>query len=155
MTPEETKSQLGSLTCRNCGAPIEPGADFCSRCGARQAEVLSAAMGPVREPKYCPNCGRLIDEAAEVCPGCGVRVIPARKPAVRQGKYDRITAGVFALCLGGVGAQKFYLGYDGQGILCILFCWTVIPAIIGLIDGITFLSMSDEEFDARFNAGVA
>ena len=155
MTPEETKSQLGSPTCRNCGAPIEPGADFCSRCGARQADALPASERTARETKYCPNCGRLIDEAAEICPGCGVRVIPARKPAVRQGKYDRITAGVFALCLGGVGAQKFYLGYDGQGILCILFCWTGIPSIIGLIDGITFLSMSDEEFDARFNAGVA
>lgn len=154
MTPEETTPQLGSVRCTNCGAPIEQSADFCPRCGARQAEVLSAARGPAQEVKYCPNCGRLIDEAAEICPLCGVRVIPARQPAVRQGKYDRIAAGVFALCLGGVGAQKFYLGYVGQGILCILFSWTGIPSIIALIDGITFLCMSDAEFDARFNSGI-
>lgn len=154
MTPEETTPQLGSLTCRNCGAPIEPGAGFCPRCGARQADALSASERPARQTKSCPNCGRLIDEAAEICPGCGVRVAPARQTAGQSGKYDRIVAGVFALCLGGVGAQKFYLGYSGQGILCILFCWTGIPSIIALIDGITFLSMSDAEFDARFNSGV-
>lgn len=71
-------------------------------------------------------------------------------PGLRR-KYNRIVAGVFALCLGGVGAQKFYLGYDGQGVLCILFCWTGIPWIVALVDGIRFLLMSDEEFDARYN----
>ncbi|MCX6083376.1 MAG: NINE protein [Caldiserica bacterium] len=142
------------LKCKACGALIELGADFCPRCGERQADALPVAAGVGRKTKYCPNCGRLIDEAAEICPACGVRVSAAQQVAVRLGEHNKITAGLFALLLGGIGIHKFYLGQVGQGILCILFCWTGIPAIIALVDGIVFLSMSDADFDARFNAPV-
>lgn len=37
---------------------------------------------------------------------------------------------------GGLGIHKFYAGKIGMGILYILFCWTTIPGIIGLIEGI-------------------
>jgi TM2 domain-containing membrane protein YozV len=77
-----------------------------------------------------------------------------RQHVVRPGDHNKITAGLFALLLGGIGVHKFYLGQVGQGILCILFCWTGIPSIIALIDGIVFLSMSDENFDARFNSAT-
>lgn len=33
-----------------------------------------------------------------------------------------------------------------------MFSWTLIPALIALIDGIVLLTMSDEEFDAKYNA---
>jgi TM2 domain-containing membrane protein YozV len=31
-------------------------------------------------------------------------------------------------------------GKTGLGIVCILFCWTFIPAIIGLVEGIAALT---------------
>ena len=59
---------------------------------------------------------------------------------------NRITAGVLAIVLGGLGIHKFYLGKIGQGILMLLFAWTGIPGIIGLIQGIIYLTEGDEEF---------
>ena len=32
----------------------------------------------------------------------------------------------------------------GQGILYIVFCWTFIPALIGFIEGIVYLCMTDK-----------
>jgi TM2 domain-containing membrane protein YozV len=64
---------------------------------------------------------------------------------------NKIVAGVFGILLGAFGIHKFYLGQVGYGILYLLFCWTGIPSIVGLIEGILYLVMSDEEFDAKYN----
>ncbi len=64
---------------------------------------------------------------------------------------DKTTAGVLGLVLGGIGVHKFYLGQTGAGIAYVLFCWTGIPAIIGLIEGISMLTMSQGAFDAKHN----
>lgn len=63
---------------------------------------------------------------------------------------SRIAAGLFAILLGGIGIHKFYLGRVGQGILFIIFCWTFIPALIGLIEGIIYSTMSDEAFEMKY-----
>lgn len=67
---------------------------------------------------------------------------------------NRTSAAIFALLLGGVGAHKFYLGRVGQGFLYLMFFWTFIPAFIGFIEGIIFLTMSDAEFNAKYNQGM-
>jgi TM2 domain-containing membrane protein YozV len=64
---------------------------------------------------------------------------------------DKTTAGVLALLLGGFGAHKFYLGQTGTGVAYLLFCWTLIPGIIAIIEGISYLTMSQGIFDARYN----
>ncbi|WP_424349631.1 TM2 domain-containing protein [Latilactobacillus sp. 5-91] len=43
---------------------------------------------------------------------------------------------LLALFLGGLGVHKFLAGKIGTGILYIIFCWTGIPSIIGLIEAI-------------------
>ena len=53
--------------------------------------------------------------------------------------------------LGSFGIHKFYLGKIGMGILYIVFCWSYIPAIVGFIEGIIYLSMNDEDFDMKYN----
>ncbi len=47
--------------------------------------------------------------------------------------------------------HKFYLGQIGLGVIYLIFFWTYIPAIIGFIEGIVFLTMSDEDFDDKYN----
>ncbi|OZB92145.1 TM2 domain-containing protein [Paenibacillus sp. XY044] len=64
---------------------------------------------------------------------------------------SRLAAGVFGIVLGSFGVHKFYLGQIGWGILYLLFCWTSIPGIIGIIEGILYLTKSDEEFNEQFN----
>ena len=68
---------------------------------------------------------------------------------------SKIAAGILAILLGGLGIHKFYLGKIGQGILMLLFCWTMIPGIIGLVEGILYLTMSDEEFSMKNQVRVS
>jgi hypothetical protein len=37
-----------------------------------------------------------------------------------------------------------------MGVLYLLFCWTFIPAVVGFIEGILYLTMSDEAFWAKY-----
>ena len=62
---------------------------------------------------------------------------------------SKVTAGVLALLLGGIGIHKFYLGKIGAGILYLLFCWTGIPALIAFIEGISYLCSDDEKFQIK------
>jgi len=64
---------------------------------------------------------------------------------------DKTTAALLAFFLGGIGVHRFYLGQTGIGFLCLIFCWTFIPAFVAFIDFIIFLGMSKESFDYKYN----
>lgn len=66
---------------------------------------------------------------------------------------SRSTAILLAILLGGLGIHRFYLDQPGKGILYLIFCWTFIPSIIALIDGIVWLSGSEESFNSIYNKG--
>ena len=59
---------------------------------------------------------------------------------------SKTAAGLLGIFLGGIGVHKFYLGKVGMGILYLLFCWTGVPAIIGFIEGIIYLTSNDHNF---------
>lgn len=63
---------------------------------------------------------------------------------------SKVTAGILAILLGSIGVHKFYLGKMGLGVVYVLFCWTGIPGIIGLIEGIMYLTKTEEEFQAKY-----
>lgn len=63
---------------------------------------------------------------------------------------NRIVAGLLAVFLGGLGIHKFYLGQSGTGILYLVFFWTGIPWILGIIDGVVLLMMSDQQFMDKY-----
>jgi TM2 domain-containing membrane protein YozV len=64
---------------------------------------------------------------------------------------SKSTAALLALFFGGFGIHKFYLGRTAAGILYLIFFWTLIPAIIAIIEFIMLLVMSDSEFNKKFN----
>lgn len=66
-------------------------------------------------------------------------------------KKDRISAALLAVFLGFIGIHKFYLGNKTAGILYLIFFWTAIPAILGLIDFAMILFDDDQTFDAKYN----
>jgi TM2 domain-containing membrane protein YozV len=65
---------------------------------------------------------------------------------------NKIPAGICGIILGGFGVHKFILGYTGSGLIMLLVsllsCGALYPImhIIGLIEGIIYLSKSDDEF---------
>jgi TM2 domain-containing membrane protein YozV len=106
--------------------------------------MTTATLAPAES--YCRDCGSVIHNRAEICPKCGVR-----QQTAAVGNRSRATAAIFAFFLGGVGVHKFYLGQSGAGIVYLLFCWTLVPAFIGFIEGIVYLTMSDAAFNAKYN----
>jgi TM2 domain-containing membrane protein YozV len=64
---------------------------------------------------------------------------------------NKITAGVLGILLGWLGIHHFYLGSTMAGVVCILLSCIAVGGILGLVEGILLLVMSDEEFDAKYN----
>ncbi len=76
------------------------------------------------------------------------------------GENKKVLAGILAIVLGSLGVHKFILGYQKEGLillgitvvgyatLCIAIGAFILMAtgIIGLIEGIIYLTKSDEEF---------
>jgi len=65
---------------------------------------------------------------------------------------SKIAAGIFGILLGCLGIHKFILGYTGAGLtmllVTLLTCGVAIPLIqiIGMIEGIIYLTKTDSEF---------
>ena len=62
--------------------------------------------------------------------------------------WSRGTAGVLALLLGCFGVHRFYQGRWKSGILFLLFFWTGIPGVLGLMEGV-HLICADEEVEEQ------
>jgi len=72
------------------------------------------------------------------------------------GAEKKMVAGILGILLGGLGIHKFYLGYKQEGIIMLLVALiggTVtcgvgygVVSVIGLVEGILYLTKTDEEF---------
>lgn len=68
------------------------------------------------------------------------------------GADKKIIAGILGILLGALGIHKFVLGYTKQGLIMLLLTILTlglagfIIGTIGLVEGILYLTKSDEEF---------
>nr|MDO8109320.1 NINE protein [Candidatus Sigynarchaeota archaeon] len=164
--------------CQGCGGAVDPAAKYCPFCGAtlNAATTTPAAIiqdkcpncGEPRLGKFCAYCGYQFFAEIEIPvpmkssssesgkpttssgSEAGGAAVPSSTTQRSQRPVNRISAGVLALLLGTIGAQKFYMGKRGAGIACIIFCWTLVPTIIGICEGVLFLTATDEEFRERY-----
>jgi TM2 domain-containing membrane protein YozV len=61
----------------------------------------------------------------------------------------KVVAGILGILFGGLGIHKFILGYTIEGIIQILLSIItcgIVGSFIGLIEGIIYLTKTDEEF---------
>ena len=76
-----------------------------------------------------------------------------------MGAEKKLPAGILAILLGSLGIHKFILGYTTQGVIMLLISvlscgiLAVIPSIIGIVEGIIYLTKSDEEFVRTYIQG--
>jgi TM2 domain-containing membrane protein YozV len=72
------------------------------------------------------------------------------------GAEKKIAAGILGILLGGLGIHKFILGYSTAGVIMLLIslltCGLGYPImhLFGLIEGIIYLTKTDEEFVATY-----
>lgn len=77
------------------------------------------------------------------------------------GADKKILAGVLGILFGGLGIHKFVLGYTKEGIImCLvslfgsLVCFpTYVVMVLGFVEGIIYLTKSDEEFSRLYIQG--
>jgi TM2 domain-containing membrane protein YozV len=71
----------------------------------------------------------------------------------------KIAAGICGILLGAFGIHKFVLGYTQEGIIMLLVTLLTcgfggfVMGVIGLIEGIIYLTKSDSEFNAIYLTG--
>ena len=68
----------------------------------------------------------------------------------------KLAAGLLAILLGPFGIHKFLLGYTKQGIIWLflsLITFGTLTGLLGLIEGIIYLTKSDEEFYRTYQLG--
>lgn len=87
--------------------------------------------------------------------------------ATKSDENKKLLAGLLAIFVGGFGIHKFILGYNKEGfillgslllsfvLMCVIigFFTMYIPILIGLIEGIIYLTKSDEEFYQTYQVG--
>jgi TM2 domain-containing membrane protein YozV len=118
--------------------------------------------------RYCTKCGAVNDDVAQNCVACQAPLSPVSggyqpMQSVNQGAPGamnqqlpgadkKLVAGICGILLGGFGVHKFILGYTNEGIIQIVITILTCGAggIIGIIEGIIYLTKSDEEFVATY-----
>jgi TM2 domain-containing membrane protein YozV len=65
----------------------------------------------------------------------------------------KVMAGILAILLGGLGVHKFVLGYTKEGIIQLVIGFCGIGYVIGLVEGIIYLTKTDEEFYQTYQVG--
>jgi TM2 domain-containing membrane protein YozV len=76
-----------------------------------------------------------------------------------DGDGKKVAAGICGILLGSLGIHKFVLGYSTEGLIMllvtILTCGLggLVMGIIGLIEGIIYLTKTDAEFYSTYIAG--
>ena len=157
------------IACPSCGAENVEGTRFCVKCGTtlpaspqpeswRQSGDLGQQptqqdyqpggypppqTPPSAYPTYTPQQDLSYQAAAA-------------GDWMAQGANKKMAAGICGILLGGFGVHKFILGYNTEGII-MLAAWivgmfltcgiaSIAVGIVGLIEGVIYLTKSDEEF---------
>ncbi len=123
--------------CPKCGAPTTPGATKCEYCGAALQSAPAAPAAPAYTQQPAQPQVVFVNNNANQNSNLPVK--------------SRIAAAILAILLGGFGVHEFYLGRGGKGLLMLIFCWTGIPAIIGVIEGVIMLTSADHIFAKKYN----
>ena len=75
-------------------------------------------------------------------------------PPVRREENKKVLAGVLGILFGYLGIHKFILGYTKEGIIQILLNLVCgLGGLIGIIEGIIYLTKTDEDFYQTYQVG--
>lgn len=126
----------------------------CPNCGSQEFDILQKGAG------RCRYCGNIIPGMARPAPTGMERQFNNMGDNLSAGRKDKWVAALLAFFLGWLGIHFFYLGETSKGVVSILITvllgWVfglglLITGIWSLIFLVRILTMSDQEFNQRFN----
>ncbi len=144
------------------------------------ADQTNKAADKITDYSKCPNCNstNISVEYRGVSSASSKPAANSRKEATQTGSAEsaakpatnksKIVAGALGIILGAFGAHKFYLGYTKEGIVLLgstilsLVLMSTVPflavvpeivGIIGLVEGIKYLTRSDVDFRTTYVLG--
>lgn len=96
-----------------------------------------------QDEKFCESCGEIIKVKAAACPVCG---------AAQKDKLSKTALLLITFFLGGFGAHKFYTRRNWEGVFYLIFCWTLIPRLISLVEFVIYAFTSSEDLQKKYSA---
>ena len=133
--------------CTNCGQAMDRNAWVCTSCGVQ----------PMVSKNYCWSCDTPLNENQVLCVNCGASLV--RPTTTNDGSDKKVLAGIMGIFFGALGVHKFILGYKTEGLVMLLVTVLtlglggIVMGIIGLIEGIIYLTKSDADFVAIYIKG--
>jgi TM2 domain-containing membrane protein YozV len=158
------------IACPSCGGENVEGTRFCVKCGTtlpaapqpeswrqsgdlgqQQASQQDYSSSGYSAPQTPPSAYPTYTPQSSYAYGAG-----GGTDWQAAGANKKMPAGLLGILLGGFGVHKFYLGYQTEGII-MLAVWVVgliftcgiasaVVNVIGIIEGVMYLTKSDEEF---------
>ena len=142
--PAQDKKESGIQKCPYCNEPIKDGLLFCPSCGKRLAPTPGNT-----ELKDQVQQQQQEQHQEQQDPKMHVYVHESDKEIYTDGPFGKVVNKVayclLALFLGGIGAHKFYAGKTKMGIIYLLFCWTFVPGVLGLIECLAALPKPSDD----------
>jgi len=141
----------------------EDAKDAAKKAGDKAGEVFEDAKEATKE--FAEDAKEATKEFAEDAKETANEFVEGVKDL--GGDNKKILAGILAIVLGGLGVHKFILGYQKEGFIMLgitlisipLTCVIIgmftmyIAPLIGLVEGIIYLTKSDEEFVNTYQIG--
>ena len=141
--------------CTNCGKSIDPAAVVCVSCGVPRKVSKN----------HCHNCAATLQANQVICTQCGASVVGSggggADGAGGSVENKKVIAGILAILFGAFGVHKFVLGYTSEGLIMLgitivgslIVIGPIAMVIIGIIEGIMYLTKSDVEFYETYQIG--
>lgn len=160
------------IKCYECGKRIDKDEEICPNCGARQSKSADTNLWKdykkitTNEENVCPACGHVETDLLDISNTAAAdhTVTTNTSSATNETRTTDTTSsnsstnseisktliGILAILFGAYGIHHFFLGHIKRGILSILFCWTLVPTVLSIAEGIHILCMSEEQFQRKY-----
>jgi TM2 domain-containing membrane protein YozV len=142
--------------CYGCAANIDSRAEICPHCGVRQQgppnpyPQQQIPQQQIPQQQYPQQQYPQQQYPQQQYPQ---QQYPAPvDPALQRAVGNKMVAGICGILIGALGIHKFLLGFTNAGVVMLLVTlltcgFGAVPmAIIGLVEGIIYLTKSDQEF---------
>lgn len=102
--------------------------------------IFFTAPKKVKDSNSKKTAKKTSDKKAVKASTKSTTVKTVKKQNSKERKVNKVVYAILTLLLGTIGINKFYAGKIKAGILNIIFCWTLVPTILSIVEFITVLT---------------